>query len=72
MTTYTLKQEIEMAGLNKDMMVGIDNKYGEVIKASITVKDLLEGRNKTLLNKKVKDVMHGTEGNEYIFILNSK
>lgn len=68
---YTLKQEIEMAGLNKNMVIGIDNKYGEVIKGEITVDELLNGRNKTLLNKKVNRVFIGSKV-EYVFVLNSK
>lgn len=68
---YTLKDEIKMAGLNGEMSIGIDNKYGEVIKTEITVNELLNGRNKTLLSKKVKNVFKGSEV-AYVFVLNSK
>lgn len=72
MTYYTLREEIAMAGLNGEMLIGIDNKYGEVVIGKITVKELLNGRHKTILNKKVNNVFKGTDGITYVFVLNSK
>lgn len=69
----TLRQEIlSNFASHSEVVIGIDNKYGEVIKSQISIKDLFEGRNKTLLNKKVKDVLKGNNVVEFIFILNSK
>lgn len=70
---YTLKEEIVMAGLNGNVNIGIDDKTGLVVKSSITIDELLKGRYKTLLNKKVKNVFHGDGNpNMYVFVLNSK
>lgn len=69
----TLKEEIYSAGLEfTNYKIGLDNKYGGIIKESISIQELLTGRYKTLLSKKVKEVWHGNGENEYIFILNTK
>ena len=70
---YTLKQEIlSNFSETSETLIGIDNKYGECVIGSISIKELFNGRHKTLLNKKVKDVFKGTNENEFIFIINSK
>jgi recombinational DNA repair protein RecT len=69
---YTVEKEIQWAGLGAEIKLGFDNKYGEVIIESISVKDLLNGKHKTLLSRKVKEVYKGTSENDYIFVLNSK
>lgn len=70
---YSLKNEILMfTSENSSIKIGIDNKHGDIIKTSISISELFNGRNKTLLNKKVKDVIKGCGENQYIFILNSK
>ena len=72
---YTLRKEIEMWGIgtNSEVRIGVDNKYGECLIASISIKDLFEGKHKTLLNKKVANVFKGDENpNAIIFIINSK
>lgn len=75
MKLLTLREELETTGNfyeDNEMMIGIDNRYCECVKAQIAIKELFKKENKKLLNKKVKDVLKGHGEIEYIFILNSK
>ena len=57
---------------NSDVKIGIDGRYSRIIKESITIKELFEGRNKTLLNRTVKEILKGSNDNTHIFVLNIK
>lgn len=73
MEKRTLRDEIlSNFTTTSEVVIGIDNKYGEVIKSKISIKELFQGRNKTLLNKKVKDVFKGNNEVEFIFVVNTK
>ena len=57
---------------NSDVKIGIDGRYSRIIKESITIKELFEGRNKTLLNRTVQEILKGSNDNTHIFVLNIK
>ena len=67
---YKLEEEINLWGVRHDSeeTISVCNKQGEVKINNITIKELFEGRHKTLLHSLVYDVFKA-ENEQMVFVL---